>query len=122
MLGIQKHEEAPATPPRPLSQMGEACSRMDLTAIHQILVTNHYRDDEGTNEVIDTSAYLIYLQNMCQERHLIVRFLFIQLSFQEWTQQMRDMLEARKRGDYAFRDKDFKTAIDCYSQVCCVFP
>lgn len=30
---------------------------------------------------------------------------------------MRDMLEARKRGDYAFRDKDFKTAIDNYSQV-----
>ncbi|KAH0978153.1 hypothetical protein GBA52_027872 [Prunus armeniaca] len=72
----------------PLSAMGEACSRMDLTAIHQILVMTHYRDDEGTNE----------------------------LSFQEWTQQMRDMLEARKRGDYAFRDKDFKTAIDCYSQ------
>ena len=41
----------------------------------------------------------------------------VQLSFQEWTQQMRDMLEARKRGDFAFRDKDFKTAIDCYSQV-----
>ena len=40
-----------------------------------------------------------------------------QLSFQEWTQQMRDMLEARKRGDFAFRDKDFKTAIECYSQV-----
>lgn len=30
---------------------------------------------------------------------------------------MRDMLEARKRGDYAFRDKDFKTAIENYSQV-----
>lgn len=30
---------------------------------------------------------------------------------------MRDMLDARKRGDYAFRDKDFKAAIDCYSQV-----
>lgn len=30
---------------------------------------------------------------------------------------MRDMLDARKRGDYAFRDKEFKTAIDCYSQV-----
>ena len=41
----------------------------------------------------------------------------LQLSFQEWTQQMRDMLEARKRGDHAFRDKEFKTAIDCYSQV-----
>ncbi|MQL76445.1 hypothetical protein Taro_008836 [Colocasia esculenta] len=91
MLGIQKHEEAPptpVTPPRPLSPMGEACSRMDLTAIHQILVMTHYRDDEGVNE----------------------------LSFQEWTQQMRDLLEARKRGDFAFRDKDFKTAIDCYSQ------
>jgi hypothetical protein len=32
--------------------MGEACSRMDLTAIHQILVMTHYKDDEGTNEVI----------------------------------------------------------------------
>ena len=31
---------------------------------------------------------------------------------------MRDMLEARKRGDLAFHDKDFKIAIDCYSQVC----
>lgn len=41
----------------------------------------------------------------------------LQLSFQEWTQQMRDMLDARKRGDYAFRDKDFKEAIECYSQV-----
>ncbi|KAM7258526.1 hypothetical protein ACFE04_014267 [Oxalis oulophora] len=88
MLGISKHEEVPSTPPRRLSPMGEACSRMDLTAIHQILVMAHYRDDEGTNE----------------------------LSFQEWTQQMRDMLDARKRGDYAFRDKDFKAAIDCYSQ------
>ncbi|CAN1307825.1 Serine/threonine-protein kinase BSK1 [Linum perenne] len=89
MLGItKKQEEAPPAPQRPRSPMGEACSRMDLTAIHQILVMTHYKDDEGTNE----------------------------LSFQEWTQQMRDMLESRKRGDLSFRDKDFKTAIDCYSQ------
>ncbi|TVU48486.1 hypothetical protein EJB05_08124 [Eragrostis curvula] len=91
MLGIPRHEEeAPPAPQphHPLSAMGEACSRMDLTAIHQILLTTHYRDDEGTNE----------------------------LSFQEWTQQMRDMLDARKRGDFAFRDKDFKSAIDCYTQ------
>ncbi|PWZ07512.1 putative serine/threonine-protein kinase [Zea mays] len=87
MLGIPKHEEEAPPPPQPqhpLSPMGEACSRMDLTAIHQILVNTHYRDDEGSNE--------------------------------EWTQQMRDMLEARKRGDFAFRDKDFKAAIDCYTQ------
>lgn len=52
MLGIPKPEEAPPTPQHPLSAMGDACSRMDLTAIHQILVMTHYKDDEGTNEVI----------------------------------------------------------------------
>ncbi|XVF63560.1 hypothetical protein PTKIN_Ptkin09bG0096500 [Pterospermum kingtungense] len=52
MLGIHKHEEGPPTPQHPLSPMGDACSRMDLTAIHQILVMTHYKDDEGTNEVI----------------------------------------------------------------------
>ncbi|KAI3736446.1 hypothetical protein L6452_15987 [Arctium lappa] len=90
MLGISKLDEAPATPQRPLSSLGEACSRKDLTAIHQILVMTHYREDEGTGTN--------------------------ELSFQEWTQQMRDMLEARKRGDQSFRDKDFKAAIDFYSQ------
>jgi hypothetical protein len=47
----------------------------------------------------------------------LISFSILQLSFQEWTQQMRDMLDARKRGDSAFKDKDFKAAIDCYSQV-----
>ncbi|BFG20772.1 hypothetical protein CerSpe_070460 [Prunus speciosa] len=90
MLGIPKHEEAPPTPQHPLSAMGDACSRMDLTAIHQSLLMTHYKDDEGTNE----------------------------LSFQEWHQQMKDMLEAQKRGDLAFRDKDLRSAMDCHSQVC----
>lgn len=36
----------------PLSAMGEACVRRDLTAIHEILETIGYKDDEGvTNEV-----------------------------------------------------------------------
>jgi hypothetical protein len=30
---------------------------------------------------------------------------------------MQDMLNSRKRGDMAFREKDFRVAIDCYSQV-----
>ncbi|CAL9154325.1 unnamed protein product, partial [Musa hybrid cultivar] len=63
MLGIEKREEAPPAPHQPLSPMGEACSRMDLIAIHQILVMTYYGVDELTNE----------------------------LSFQEWTQQMRHM-------------------------------
>lgn len=54
LLGIPKHEEAPPKPQPPLSPMGDACSRMDLTAIHQILVMTHYRDDEGTNEVMNS--------------------------------------------------------------------
>lgn len=57
MLGIPKNEEAPPTPQHPLSPMGDACSRMDLTAIHQILVMTHYKDDEGTNEVIPLMKY-----------------------------------------------------------------
>lgn len=61
MLGIPKHEEAPSTPQRPLSAMGEACSRMDLTAIHQILVATHYRDDEGTNEVFDSYGFPVLI-------------------------------------------------------------
>jgi hypothetical protein len=32
-------------------------------------------------------------------------FSILQLSFQEWTQRMRDMLDARKRGDSAFQDR-----------------
>uniref|UniRef100_A0A9I9DE57 non-specific serine/threonine protein kinase n=1 Tax=Cucumis melo TaxID=3656 RepID=A0A9I9DE57_CUCME len=87
MLGIPKHEEIPLVPQEPLSAMGDACSRVDLTAIHQLLLVLHYKDDDGSCE----------------------------LSFQEWTQQIRDMLEARKRGDMAFRDKDFKGAIDGYT-------
>ncbi|XP_047326584.1 serine/threonine-protein kinase BSK1-like [Impatiens glandulifera] len=111
MLGIPKHEEASATPQHPLSPMGDACHRMDLTAIHQILVTTHYKDDEETNEVFFFANAILV-----QTQALICLFDLFHLSFQEWTQQMKDMLDARKRGDLAFRDKDFRTAIDCYSQ------
>jgi hypothetical protein len=67
MLGIPKHEEEEAPPApqpqHPFSPMGEACSRMDLTAIHQILVNTHYRDDEGTNEVKIKSV--LFLLSFC---------------------------------------------------------
>lgn len=133
MLGIQKQEEAPPTPQHPLSPMGDACSRMDLTAIHQILVMTHYKDDEGTNEVSEIYSCRSAVYTQKAVLNLLFHYFFInffvylviygwvQLSFQEWTQQMRDMLEARKRGDVAFREKDFRTAIDCYSQVCICF-
>lgn len=51
MMGI---ERAPATTVQRLSvsPLGEACSRADLTAIHEILEKVGYKDDEGVaNEV-----------------------------------------------------------------------
>lgn len=72
-----------------LSPLAEACSRKDLTAIHEILEKTGYKDDEGTAN---------------------------ELSFQMWTNQMQDTLNSKKKGDNAFRQKDFSSAIDCYSQ------
>lgn len=72
-----------------LSPLGEACLRMDLTAIHEILEKTGYKDDEGiTNE----------------------------LSFQMWTNQMQETLDSKKNGDAAFRRKDFTIAVDNYTQ------
>ncbi|MBA0805194.1 hypothetical protein Gohar_004731 [Gossypium harknessii] len=63
----------------PLSPVGQACSRGDLTAIHEILENLGYKDDEGVvNE---------------------------------------ETLNSKKKGDAAFRQKDFKEAIECYTQV-----
>ncbi|KAK5818361.1 serine/threonine-protein kinase BSK5-like isoform X1 [Gossypium arboreum] len=71
-----------------LTPLGEACSRMDLTAIHEMVEKNGYKDDEGiANE----------------------------LSFQMWTDQIQETLNSKKRGDTAFRAKEFETAIECYS-------
>ncbi|KAJ9171365.1 hypothetical protein P3X46_014748 [Hevea brasiliensis] len=73
----------------PLSPFGEACSRKDLTAIHEILDNIGYKDDEGvTNE----------------------------LSFQMWTDEMQETLNFKKKGDSAFKQKDFREAIECYTQ------
>ncbi|XP_057744883.1 serine/threonine-protein kinase BSK3-like [Arachis stenosperma] len=72
-----------------LSPLDEACSRKDLTAIHEVLEKFGYKDDEGiANE----------------------------LSFQMWTDQMQDMLNCKKKGDAAFRQKDFRLAIEFYTQ------
>ncbi|KAL6501694.1 hypothetical protein OROGR_026827 [Orobanche gracilis] len=72
-----------------LSALGEACQRKDLTAIHEILEKLGYRDDEGATP---------------------------ELSFQMWTNQMQETLNSKKKGDDAFRHKEFRVAIDCYTQ------
>lgn len=87
LLGIPQ-DTASSPEPLALTPFGEACLRMDLTAIHEILEKFGYKDDEGiANE----------------------------LSFQMWTNQMQETLNSKKHGDTAFRAKDFPTAIDCYT-------
>lgn len=73
----------------PLSPLGEACLRSDLTAIHEILEKLGYKDDEGAAT---------------------------ELSFQMWTNQMQETLNSKKKGDAAFRHKDFKAATEFYTQ------
>ncbi len=155
MMGISRGDSVPTLT---FSPLGEACSRNDLTAVHEILVKTGYKDDEGTdNEVLFSKppCLLCFLWRQftlqvlivgCEERGLSdwfwllvegddliltwTEFSFLlfstckrkwswglQLSFQVWTKQMQDMLNSRKRGDMAFREKEFRVAIDCYSQV-----
>ncbi|XP_075486364.1 serine/threonine-protein kinase BSK5-like [Primulina tabacum] len=88
LLGVRQGNTL-STQPSLLTPMGEACLRMDLTAIHEILDKAGDKDDEGVAD---------------------------ELSFQMWTIQMKETLDAKQQGDSAFRAKDFTTAIDCYTQ------
>lgn len=87
LMGLPK---TTAVTPAVLSPLGKACARMDLTAVHDILLKTGYKDEEGAEN---------------------------ELSFQEWTQQVQEMINTKKFGDIAFRDKDFKSAIDYYSKL-----
>ncbi|KAG6636802.1 serine/threonine-protein kinase BSK7-like isoform X1 [Carya illinoinensis] len=98
LIPLQKDTEVPAhvlmgiphgAEPLPLSPLGEACLRMDLTAIHEILEKIGYKDDEGATT---------------------------ELSFQMWTNQVQETLNSKKKGDAAFRHKDLRAAIECYTQ------
>lgn len=98
LLPLQKDTEVPShvlmgipdvAAAVPLSPLGEACSRMDLTAIHEIIENLGYKDDEGAA---------------------------IELSFQMWTNQMQETLNSKKKGDIAFHHRDSRAAIECYSQ------
>lgn len=90
MLGIRRQPSAHEARPNLARSSGlrDACLRMDLTAIHEHMVKLHYKDDGGENE----------------------------LSFQMWTREMQELLNSRKKGDLAFREKQFATAIERYSE------
>lgn len=47
--------------PTMLSPLGKACARMDLTAVHDILLKTGYKDEEGAeNEVSKYIAVLLF--------------------------------------------------------------
>ncbi|CAN8271298.1 unnamed protein product [Cochlearia groenlandica] len=85
LLEMTKHNDVSWTQ---ISSLGEACLRMDLIAIHKILVMKKYEDDK---EVVE-------------------------FSFDEWIQEVKELQDIRKHGDQAFLEQDFETAIGCYSQ------
>lgn len=70
------------------SQLYDASHRMDLTALHQILELADYNDD-----------------------------VTCELSFQQWSQQIKDVWNTRQQGDSAFRNKDFQSSIEKYTQA-----
>lgn len=88
LMGMAREIASPARGSK-LSPLGEACSRVDLTAMHEILESVGYKDDEGVAN---------------------------ELSFQMWTSRIQETLNSRKCGDTAFRAKDFTTAINCYTE------
>lgn len=48
----QTQTQTPVVVPTMVSPLGKACSRMDLTAVHDILLKTGYKDEEGAeNEV-----------------------------------------------------------------------
>ncbi|KAJ0249538.1 BSK9 [Hirschfeldia incana] len=81
----------PATKKKPLrlTPLGEACWRVDLSVIHELLEKLGYGED-----VVVTNEF----------------------SFEMWTGRMQENTDYKKHGDAAFRVKDFETAIEFYTE------
>lgn len=58
-MGIP-HESSASLQPKPLSPLAEACSRVDLTAIHEILEKVGYKDDVGVANEVRTKQIQIF--------------------------------------------------------------
>ncbi|RRT38713.1 hypothetical protein BHE74_00035983, partial [Ensete ventricosum] len=81
-----------------------------------------FSNEDGTELVRLASRCLQYEQRERPNVKSIVLALTplqreTELSFQMWTNQMQETLNSKKKGDTAFRHKDFNTAIECYTQV-----
>ncbi|XP_068311019.1 serine/threonine-protein kinase BSK5-like [Pyrus communis] len=82
------HGNVPPKSPTFLSPLADACRRLDLTAIHEILAKVRYVDDETRHE----------------------------LSFDMWTEPMKEAIDFRQKGDAAFKEKNVAIAISSYTE------
>lgn len=57
LMGITK---APQVLPTMLSPLGKACAKMDLTAVHDILLKTGYKDEEGAENEVWCSCFLFH--------------------------------------------------------------
>ncbi|XP_048606149.1 serine/threonine-protein kinase BSK6-like isoform X1 [Brassica napus] len=73
-----------------LTPFGEACWRVNLSVIHELLEKLGY----GEDVVVVTNEF----------------------SFEMWTGRMQENTDYKKHGDAAFRAKDFETAIEFYTE------
>lgn len=48
-----------AVVPTILSPLGKACARMDLTAVHDILLKTGYKDEEGAENEVNRTVYIL---------------------------------------------------------------
>ncbi|XP_022760097.1 probable serine/threonine-protein kinase At5g41260 isoform X3 [Durio zibethinus] len=80
-----------------------------------------FSNDDGTELVRLASRCLQYEPRERPNPKSLVAALVplqrdIKLSFQMWTNQMQETLTSKKKGDVAFRHKEFRAAIECYTQ------
>ncbi|XP_065631463.1 serine/threonine-protein kinase BSK6-like isoform X2 [Quercus suber] len=67
-----------------------------------------YLNDKYEIDGRDPSGYVGCMWSICG--------IHDQLSFQMWTNQIQETLNSKKRGDAAFRSKDFANALSYYKQ------
>lgn len=59
-MGLSK---TPVVLPTMLSPLGKACVRMDLTAVHDILLKTGYKDEEGAENEVGMQVLFHFLSN-----------------------------------------------------------
>lgn len=65
--------KTPVVLPTMLSPLGKACARIDLTAVHEILLKTGYKDEEGAENEVSSSVVTFYsdVNGACKSLNLM---------------------------------------------------